>query len=98
MSILGAVLYTNMKIKIKVVPKSSRSQIIGFLGDQLKVKLKAAPVDGAANLELIKLLSKELKIPQKNIYIAVGKTSKNKIVQLDISETSEQKIKEIIAT
>lgn len=86
-----------MKLQIKVVPKSSRSQIVGFLGEKLKVKLKAAPVDGAANLELIKLLSKELKIPQRYIYIIAGRASKNKTIQLEVSPNQEERIKQIIA-
>jgi len=72
------------KIKIKVLPRSSRNEIIGELADgTLKIKLKAPPVDGEANQELIKFLSKEWKVPKSQIKIIKGKTSKTKLVQID---------------
>ena len=46
-------------IEVKVEPRSSRAEIRGVMGSVLKVKLKSAPVDGAANRQLIELLSKE---------------------------------------
>jgi len=45
-------------LKVKVEPKSSRKGISGLLGDSLKVKVHAPPIGGAANEELIEILSK----------------------------------------
>ena len=70
-------------IKIKVEPRSSRSEIVGPYGDGLKVKLTSPPVDGKANKELVNLLAKELKIPKKDIEIISGQSSKNKVVRLN---------------
>ena len=72
----------NLTIKIKVEPKSSKSEIVGPYGDALKVKLTSPPVEGKANKELIDLLSKELKIKKKDIEIISGKSSKNKVVKI----------------
>ena len=73
-----------MKYKIKVLPRSSKNEIVGELPDgTLKIKLKAPPVDGEANTELIKFLSKQWKIPKSKIKILKGKTSKTKLVQID---------------
>ena len=47
-----------MQIKVKVTPRSSRSEVIGEKDGVLIVKLKSAPVDGEANEELIQVLSK----------------------------------------
>ena len=69
-------------LKIKVEPRSSKSAIVGPYGDALKVKLTSPPVEGKANKELIDLLSKELKIPKKDIEIISGQSSKNKIVKI----------------
>ena len=69
-------------LKIKVEPRSSKSGIVGPYGDALKVKLTSPPVEGKANKELIDLLSKELKIPKKDIEIISGQSSKNKIVKI----------------
>lgn len=45
-----------IEIKLKVVPGASRSQIVGILGDRLKVKVAAPPEDGKANRAVVELL------------------------------------------
>ncbi len=37
------------RLSLKVVPGSSRDEIVGWLGDSLKVKVKAPPEKGRAN-------------------------------------------------
>ncbi|MBT4547141.1 MAG: DUF167 domain-containing protein [Candidatus Magasanikbacteria bacterium] len=72
------------KIKIKVLPRSSKNEIVGELPDgTIKIKLKAPPIDGEANTELIKFLSKEWKVSKSSIRILKGKTSKTKLVEID---------------
>jgi uncharacterized protein (TIGR00251 family) len=46
------------------------------------VRLAAAPVDGAANDELIALLAKALKIPKRDIHIVSGERSRSKRVRV----------------
>lgn len=71
-------------IKVKITPCSSKNEITEEMSDgTIKIKLKAPPVDGEANAELIKFLSKEWKIPKSNIEIKSGKTSKNKVLIID---------------
>ena len=67
-------------VKIKVLPRSSKNQIIKLSDDSFKIKLTATPVDGEANKKLIAFLSKEWKIPKSKIEIVRGLTSKNKTV------------------
>jgi len=46
--------------KIKVIPNSSKNEIVEKMSDgTIKIKLKAPPIDGKANEELIKFLAKE---------------------------------------
>jgi uncharacterized protein len=66
---------------VKVLPRCSLNQIVGFEGNILKVKVKSAPVDGLANRDLIQLLSKFLKIAKGKIEIISGHKSKLKKVQ-----------------
>lgn len=70
-------------IEVKVEPRSSRAEIIGCLGDTLKVKLTSPPVDGAANKQLIELLSKELGIKKSAIAILKGEKAKKKTVRIE---------------
>ncbi|MFV0388766.1 MAG: DUF167 domain-containing protein [Pyrinomonadaceae bacterium] len=67
---------------VKVIPRSSASGIVGEYMDSLKVKLNSPPVEGAANKELIKVLSKEFKVPKSAVVIIVGDASKNKRVKI----------------
>ena len=79
-----------MIIKIKVKPSSEKQEIKKIGDEEYKVNLKKPAEDNKANLELIKLLSKKLKVSSKNIKIIKGLTSKNKIVK--IGETNNEGI------
>jgi uncharacterized protein (TIGR00251 family) len=65
-------------ITVRVIPRASRSEVVGEYGEALKIKLASPPVDGAANEELVKLLSKRLDVPRSDIEIVAGHTSKLK--------------------
>jgi uncharacterized protein len=69
-------------IKIKLLPRSSKSQIMGKEGGVYKIKVNSPPVDGEANKELISLLSKKLGQPKSNFEIIIGKTSRMKTVRI----------------
>ena len=68
--------------KVRVVPRASKSEIVGELGDALKIRLTAPPIDGAANKELIKLLSKTFGISKSEVEILSGGTSKTKRIRI----------------
>ncbi|MEW6536200.1 MAG: DUF167 domain-containing protein [Candidatus Auribacterota bacterium] len=61
--------------EVKVIPRSSREEIVGILDGKLKVKLTTPPVDGKANNALIQLLAQELSISRNDIQIVRGATS-----------------------
>lgn len=68
--------------QVRVIPRSSRSEIVGEYDGALKVKLNAPPVDGAANAELIKLLAKEFGVSKSQVEILSGNTSKLKQIKV----------------
>jgi len=68
---------------VRVIPRSSKSEVVGELDGALKVKLKAPPVDGAANDELIKLLSKEFGVSRSGLEIVSGFKSKSKRIRVN---------------
>ena len=70
-------------LKIKVEPRSSRKGISGVVGDAIKIKLNAPPVGGAANEELIEVLSEEFGIKKTSIRILRGMSSRNKVVEIE---------------
>lgn len=69
-------------IEVKVVPGSSRAGVIGVFENVLRVKLTAPPVEGAANEQLIKLLSEEFGIKKSNVIIVKGGSSRRKTIKL----------------
>ena len=71
-----------IQIMVKVEPRSSKRSVSGVIGDMLKVKLTAPPVDGAANEQLVEVLSETFRIRKSNIKIVKGLSSKNKVVEI----------------
>lgn len=69
-------------LDIRVIPRSPRTCVDGRRGDAILIRLKAPPVDGAANAALIAFLSDALDIPRRNITIVRGETSRDKRVQV----------------
>jgi len=51
--------------------------------DCLRIRIKAAPVDGEANQQLIRFLSKQFKVPQNRIAIVSGANNRNKRISID---------------
>ncbi len=79
---------------VRVVPRASKSEIVGELGGALKIRIAAPPVDGAANAELIKILAKEFKVSKSKIEIISGQTSKLK--QIKMSDSTRKKLDAIL--
>lgn len=72
---------SDLTFAVHVVPRASKSEIIGEHEGALKVRIAAPPVDGAANRELIRVLAKSLKLPQNAIEIVSGFNSRRKVVR-----------------
>ncbi len=68
----------SIEFKVRVIPRASRTEIVGLIEGALKVRIKAPPVDGAANEELVKFLSKKLGVSKGSVEIVAGQTSKTK--------------------
>ena len=69
-------------VALKVVPGSSRSRIVGVLGDRLKVAVAAAPERGAANDEVCRLLAQRLGLKRADVRIVAGSTHPLKIASV----------------
>jgi uncharacterized protein (TIGR00251 family) len=76
-------------INIRLTPRSSKNEVIGFGDGTYRIKVKAPPLDGRANKALIALLSGILRLPKKNIRIKSGDKAREKIVQIQGMSKSE---------
>ncbi|MDD5604304.1 MAG: DUF167 domain-containing protein [Dehalococcoidales bacterium] len=77
------------RLNLKIVPNARANEIIGIQGGIIGVKIKAPPVEGKANIELISYLSRLLDIPKSNINIVRGHTARNKTVEIIGSNPEE---------
>jgi len=80
-------------IFIKAQPNSSKNKIAGIYGDSLKINIKAPAVEGAANKELIKFLSKYFRIAKSDVTLK-GETSKRKSAVIPYSDDAVKKLEE----
>jgi uncharacterized protein (TIGR00251 family) len=70
-------------IKVRVEPRSSRKGVAGIVGDALKIRLNSPPVGGAANKELVEILSEELGIRKTALNIIKGRSSRDKVIEIE---------------
>jgi hypothetical protein len=70
-------------IDVRVVPRAGKSGVAGRRGDAWLVRLRAAPVDGAANDELIEILAGALDIPKRAVSIVAGERARQKRLRID---------------
>lgn len=72
-----------MDLKLKVIPRSPRTEFAGEMADgTVKLKLKAVPEDGKANAALIAFLANHYQVPQSAVEILAGATSQRKLVRV----------------
>lgn len=72
-----------IQLSLKVIPNASKDEVVGFVGESLKVKVRAHREKGKANKAVIQLLCKVLNIPKNSIVIVSGVTSSIKIIEIE---------------
>ena len=69
-------------LSVRAQPRSSKAGIDGIMGDDIKVRVRCAPVDGKANKELLETLADEFGIAKSSVAFKSGETSKRKRILL----------------
>jgi uncharacterized protein len=84
----------SVTVKLQIIPASKLNKIIGYMDNgAIKIRIKAKPIEGRANLELINFLAEILEKRKSEIEIISGLSSRNKVVRiLGIDNTKLQKI------
>jgi hypothetical protein len=78
-------------ISVRAAPRAGRSGIAGVRGGALLVKLAAAPVDGAANGELIEVLARALSLPKRSFSVISGERARDKRVLVEGAALAEMR-------
>jgi uncharacterized protein (TIGR00251 family) len=69
-------------LSVKLQPRAAKNEIGEAVGNELKVKVTAPPVDFAANEALLRLLSETLDCPRSAIQLVRGQTSRHKVISI----------------
>jgi uncharacterized protein (TIGR00251 family) len=73
------------RLSVRVTPRASRDAVEGFDADgTLRVRVTAAPADGAANAAVAKLLARALDLPGRDIVLISGATARQKVFEIPI--------------
>ncbi len=70
-------------LPVKAVPNAPRSEVCGWLGEALKIKVHAPPLEGRANEVLCEFLAGELGLPRRAVTVQHGDTSRHKLVRIE---------------
>lgn len=71
------------RLETKIIPGSSRTEIMGWLGKCLKIKVAAPPEKGKANQAVVKILAEKLALNEASITIVSGSTSQRKVIEIE---------------
>jgi uncharacterized protein (TIGR00251 family) len=69
-------------LSVKLQPRASANEIGEPMGNELRIKVTAPPVDSAANEALIRFLAETLDCPRNRIALVRGNTSRHKVLKL----------------
>ena len=73
-----------MDLRVKVIPKSSKTELAGYLPDGTwRIKIAAAPEKGKANRALCEFLAKHLGVSKSKVRIVSGETAHLKRIHVD---------------
>lgn len=71
-----------MRIYVKVIPRSSKNEVVEISEGEYKIKLTAPPVSGEANKMLIEILAEHFDVPKSLVSIIGGKSTRKKLVEI----------------
>jgi uncharacterized protein YggU (UPF0235/DUF167 family) len=78
-----------VRLGIKVVPKASRDQILGWSGGRLRVAVTAAPERDRANAAATALVAAALQITATSVRVVAGHRSRHKLLEIEGLEETE---------
>ncbi len=71
------------RLSLRVIPNAPRSEVVGWLGEALKLKIHAPALEGRANDEVCAFLAETLELPKRSVQLVQGDKSRQKVVSID---------------
>ncbi|WP_242489842.1 DUF167 domain-containing protein [Noviherbaspirillum cavernae] len=71
-----------IRLAVQITPNAKKSEVIGVLGEALKIKLQAQPIEGRANEALVRYLAALFGVPKGAVTITQGLANRRKTVEI----------------
>ena len=90
---------SSASIRVRVQPKASRNQVVGYQGEALRLRVIAPPEGGKANEAVVSLLAQALAIAKSRVRIVRGHSSRDKLVAVEsmTPEEAQRRLADFIA-
>lgn len=72
----------DLLLQVQVQPRASHDAVAGVIGDYVKIRITAPPVEGKANEHLIAYVARLFGVPKKSVKLEHGRTSKRKVLRI----------------
>lgn len=69
-------------LKVRLQPRASRNEVVGWQEGALRVRLTAPPVEGAANKALTNFIAETLGVKRADVRLASGHKSRDKVLEI----------------
>ncbi|PYM41148.1 MAG: DUF167 domain-containing protein [Candidatus Rokuibacteriota bacterium] len=69
-------------LRLRVEPRASRDEILGWRNDVLRVRVTAPPVEGAANAAVVALVARALRVASSTVRVVRGERGRDKRVRV----------------
>lgn len=70
-------------LTIHLQPKARTTEVVGWHGDAIKIRVAAPPVGGAANEALVRFLAERLEVAHSAVTVVGGATARRKRVAIE---------------
>lgn len=70
-------------LRLRVQPRAAKDGFAEALGDRVKLRITAPPVDGKANAHIVSLLADAFGVPRGRVRITHGESGRNKTVEIE---------------
>ena len=71
-----------IRLAVQISANAKKTEVIGLLGDVLKIRLQAQAIEGKANQALIRFIADVLNVPNSTVLITHGHTNKRKVLEV----------------
>lgn len=69
-------------LRVRVQPRASREEVVGWNGSTLRIRVSAPPIDGAANQAVRALLARSLRVPLSAVTLVTGARGRDKLIRI----------------